>query len=124
MNKLIKTIPSEKLSIEFLRSLNGLLGLTDRELSILSTFLTIHLESVKSKKPKKAIDCTENRKTVMEKENITKDNLCRYIQTFKSNKLMTIDQDGLLVINKALIPIVIGNKTIQITMLLKLKEND
>jgi hypothetical protein len=124
MNKLIKTIPSEKLSIEFLRSLNGLLGLTDRELSILSTFLAIHLESVKLKKAKKSIDCTENRKIVMDRENITKDNLCRYIQTFKSNKLIVVDQDGMMTINKALIPIVIGNKTIQITMLLKLKDND
>lgn len=39
MNKLVKVISKTDLYKEFLRSLNGILDLTDRELELLETFI-------------------------------------------------------------------------------------
>lgn len=123
MNKFVKTIPYSKLGYEFLRSLNGLLELTDRELELLSIFLNIHLDSIKSRKPRTAIDSTANRKYIMKVTTITKDNLCRYIKMFREKQIFT-REGGVLSMSRALVPIVIGNKTVQITMILKLNEDD
>ena len=35
MNKLVKTVDKDKLTQEYLKTLNGILGLTDRELELL-----------------------------------------------------------------------------------------
>jgi hypothetical protein len=121
MNKFIKTIPRNKLGYEFLHSLNGLLELTDRELELLAVFLDINLD--RGKKPRQAIDSTEMRRLVMSATGITKDNLSRYIKMFK-NKQIFIIEDSLLSINKALVPIIIAGKVVQITMILKVKEDE
>jgi len=121
MNKFIKTISIDNVGYEFLKSLNGILELTNREIELLSAFLEIHVS--RHRKSKKAIDCTENRKLVMLALGITKDNLCRYIQKFVRKKIFVIE-NRLLTINRALIPQPIGNRTIQITMILKIKQNE
>jgi len=123
MNKFIKTISPDNLGYEFLRSLNGLLDLTDRELELLSIFLDLYLKNMKSRRGKAPIDSTENRRHVMRVTTVTKDNLCRYIKMFREKKIFVIE-DGMLVMSRALTPIVIGSKTVQITMILKLKENE
>ena len=123
MNKFIKTIPADKVGYEFLHSLNGLLGVTSRELELLSLFLDMHLLNVKTRKWRIAVDSTDNRKRLMAVTGITKDNLCRYIKSFKTKKIFVRD-DGILSFNKALIPIVIGGKTVQITMILKIKDDE
>ena len=123
MNKFIKTITPDRLSYEFLRSLNGLLDLTDRELELLSTFLDVHQRNLKSRKYRSAIDATENRKEIMFITGITKDNLSRYIKMFKDKKIFVKDS-GLTSFNRALIPVIIANKVVQITMILKLNENE
>lgn len=39
MNKLVKSVNKTDLYAEFLKSLNGILDLTDRELELLGTFI-------------------------------------------------------------------------------------
>lgn len=123
MNKFVKTVSYNKIGYEFLRSLNGLLDLTDRELELLSLFLDIHFNKPKSKKGNQAIDSAENRKTVMNLTGITKDNLCRYIKSFREKKIFVKDL-GILSMNKALVPVLIGNKVVQITMILKINNDN
>lgn len=119
MNKLVTDIPSSRLSYEFLHSLNGIIGLTERELQVFSILLDLYMSNPRSRE---AIDCTSNRKHLMLHANVTRDNLSRYIKVYKRKGLLTIDkQAGKLMINPAIVPVVIGGKSVQITMILKLK---
>ena len=47
MNKLVKTVSKTDLYKEFLKSLNGILDLTDRELELLATFIDIDINTPK-----------------------------------------------------------------------------
>jgi hypothetical protein len=122
MNKFIKTIPKEKVGYEFLHSLNGLLELTNKEIELLTEFLSIYVDKTKKDKGD-SIDSAENRKYIMSSLSITKDNLSKYIKMFKEKRIF-IKEGSYTTINKALIPIIIGNRVVQITMILKLKENE
>ena len=122
MNTLAKTINQSELSIEFLKSLNGLMNLSNRELELLSVFLDIQLE-IQKRKLKTNIDSTQNRKLVMMMTGITRDNLSRYIKKYKDRGLF-IRYDNVLAINKVLVPMTIGGRTVQIAMVLKIKSND
>lgn len=126
MNKFVKTISSDKLGYEFLRSLNGLLGLTNRQTEILSFFLSLYMDkSRRGKEKNDSIDCARNRKIVIDHAKVRKENLSRYIKSFKKKKLFIKDATtGKNVINEALIPILIANKTVQITMILKIKDDE
>ena len=123
MNTFVKTIQSDKLSKEFLKSLNGLMSLTDKELELFSMLLDIHFENVKAKSKNKSIDTAQIRKRIIQDARVTRDNLSRYMKSYREKGLI-IKENGISHINKILIPVIIGNKTVQITMILKLKEND
>ena len=45
MNKLVKSVSKADLNTEFLKSLNGILDLTDRELELLATFIAIDVNT-------------------------------------------------------------------------------
>ena len=122
MNTLAKSVTQSDLSIEFLKSLNGLMNLSNRELKLLSVFLDIQLE-INKKKLRLNIDSSQNRKLVIMMTGVTRDNLSRYIKKYKDKGLM-IRTDGILSINKVLVPFIIGGRTVQITMVLKIKNND
>jgi hypothetical protein len=104
--------------------MNGLLELTGREVYLLSLLFDLYLNPIKTKRSRQNIDCAENRKSVMLQTGVTKDNLSRYIKKYKAKGIFVKDQDNFYVINKALVPILIGGKTIQITMILKAKEDE
>jgi len=125
MNKFIKTVPLSSVNYEFLRSLNGLLGLTDREIDLLSIFLDLENRDSKAKGQRKSIDGTANRKEIMRITTITKDNLSRYIKRLKAKRIIVRDyKEDINVLNKAILPVIIGNKVVQITMILKVKEDE
>lgn len=125
MNKFIKTVPISSVNYEFLRSLNGLLGLTDREIDLLSIFLDLENRDSKAKGQRKSIDGTANRKEIMRITTITKDNLSRYIKRLKAKRIIVRDyKEDINVLNKAILPVIIGNKVVQITMILKVKEDE
>ena len=124
MNKFIKTVDRNSLTHEFLMTLNGLLKLTDREIDVMSILLDITIDK-RHKFNQLPIDNTKIRKYIVEVTGIGRDNLCRYLQRFKSKKLIikTDKREGYK-INSAIVPIIIGGKTVQTTLILKIKENE
>lgn len=122
MNKLVKDIPAKRLSYEFLHSLNGIIGLTERELQLLAAMLDLYLAEPKYRD---SIDSTDVRKKIIATTGVSKENLSRYIRLFKQKGLLAKSKShGNSTLNKAIIPIVIGGKTVQITMILKIKSNE
>lgn len=121
MNKLVKTVVNDDLNYEFLQALNGVLKLTDRELELTKEFIELDINYVKKQGVNKNIANRDNRKYLMSKMGITKDNLSRYIKKLREfGILVKGPAEDELRVNEALIPLVIGDR-VQITIILKLK---
>ena len=124
MNKLVKSVSDNELITEFLHALNGILKLTDRELELMATFIKMDIEYEKISNIAKNVANTKNRKWIIENLGITKDNLSRYIKSFKEKGILKAGPaEDELTVNKALIPIVIGDR-VQITIILKIKDEN
>lgn len=124
MNKLVKGVSKTDLYNEFLRSLNGILKLTDRELELLSTFIQIDINTPKLPNISKNVISTENRKYIRKTLGITPDNLSRYITKFKNSSILVKGKiEDEVMVNKALIPEVIGDR-VQITIILRLNKDE
>lgn len=124
MNKLVKSVSDNELITEFLHALNGILKLTDRELELMATFIKMDIEYEKTPDIAKNVANTKNRKWIIENLGITKDNLSRYIKSFKEKGILKVGPaEDELTVNKALIPIVIGDR-VQITVILKIKDEN
>lgn len=124
MNKLVKSVSDNELITEFLHALNGILKLTDRELELMTTFIKMDIEYEKIPDIAKNVANTKNRKWIIENLGITKDNLSRYIKSFKEKGILKAGPaEDELTVNKALIPIVIGDR-VQITVILKIKDEN
>lgn len=124
MNKLVKSVSDNELITEFLHALNGILKLTDRELELMATFIKMDIEYERIPDIAKNVANTKNRKWIIENLGITKDNLSRYIKSFKEKGILKAGPaEDELTVNKALIPIVIGDR-VQITVILKIKDEN
>ncbi|QOR56923.1 transcriptional regulator [uncultured phage cr60_1] len=124
MNKLVKAVPKTDLLKEFLKSLNGILNLTDRELELLTTFVELDVNTPKLPNIHKNVISTENRKYIKRTLGITPDNLSRYIAKFKALGILQRGKaEDEVFVNKALIPEIIGDR-VQITIILKLKKDE
>ena len=122
MNKLVKTVSSSNMYQEFLHVLNGILSLTDRELELFTMLVSLDINYEKDPEKGKNIVNTANRRLIMNELGITRDNLCRYISKFKSlGYIVKGKEDGEWIINRALIPIIINDR-VQITIILKVKD--
>lgn len=122
MNKLVKVVEKQDLYKEFLKSINGILQLTDRELDLLLILIDIYNNMPKLPDYSKNIISTENRKYIKTTTGITSDNLSRYLTRFKSKGILVkgkVDDEWLL--NPAVIPELIGDR-IQVTIILKTNE--
>lgn len=122
MNKLVKVVEKQDLYREFLKSINGILQLTDRELDLLLILIDIYNNMPKLPDYSKNVISTENRKYIKTTTGITSDNLSRYLTRFKSKGILVkgrVDDEWLL--NPAVIPEVIGDR-IQVTIILKTNE--
>ena len=64
MNKLVKTVPRQRLYKEFLMSLNGILGLTNRELELLTLLVDIDVNTPKSSTESKTVIRAAQRKYI------------------------------------------------------------
>lgn len=121
MNKLVKTVTNDSLIREFLQSLNGILGLTERELQLLTELIKIDLSYVPDGLSSKNVISTKNRKDIIAKLGVTKDNLSRYIRSFKEKGILKLGPaEDEVSVNTVLIPNVIGDR-VQITIVLKVK---
>lgn len=124
MNKLVKSVNKADLYAEFLKSLNGILDLTDRELELLGTFIQIDINTPKLPNISKNVISTENRKYIRKTLGITPDNLSRYITKFKNQGILVKGRiEDEVMVNKALIPEIIGDR-VQITIILKVNKED
>lgn len=124
MNKLVKTVSRTDLYREFLNSLNGILKLTDRELELLTTFIDIDVNTPKLPSVRKNVISTENRKYIKRTLGITPDNLSRYITKFKQQGILRVGKaDDEVMVSKALIPEIIGDR-VQITIILKVNKDE
>ncbi len=124
MNKLVKSVNKADLYAEFLKSLNGILDLTDRELELLGTFIQIDINTPKLPNISKNVISTENRKYIRKTLGITPDNLSRYITKFKNQGILVKGKiEDEVMVNKALIPEIIGDR-VQITIILKVNKED
>lgn len=120
MNKLVKVVTKKDLIKEFLVALNGILKLTDREIDVLS--IMVELTITYSNIPDIANDIvsTDNRKYIIHNTNVTKDNLSRYIKSFKEKGILFKDNmRNIWNVNTALIPEIINDR-IQITIVIKI----
>lgn len=124
MNKLVKSVSKADLNTEFLKSLNGILDLTDRELELLTTFIAIDINTPKLPNISKNVISTENRKYIRRVLGITPDNLSRYITKFKNQGILVKGKiEDEVVVNKALIPEIIGDR-VQITIILRVNKDE
>lgn len=124
MNKLVKSVSKADLNTEFLKSLNGILDLTDRELELLATFIAIDINTSKLPNISKNVISTENRKYIRKVLGITPDNLSRYITKFKNQGILVKGKiEDEVVVNKALIPEIIGDR-VQITIILRVNKDE
>ena len=124
MNKLVKPVSRTDLYREFLNSLNGILKLTDRELELLTTFIDIDVNTPKLPNVRKNVISTENRKYIKRTLGITPDNLSRYIAKFKQQGILRVGKaDDEVMVSKALIPEIIGDR-VQITIILKVNKDE
>ena len=124
MNKLVKGVSKTDLYNEFLKSLNGILDLTDRELQLLSTFIQLDINTPKLPNISKNVISTENRKYIRKTLGITPDKLSRYITKFKNQGILVKGRvEDEVMVNKALIPEVIGDR-VQITIVLRLNKDE
>ena len=124
MNKLVKSVDRDQLIPEFLHTMNGILGLTARELELMATLIRMDMEYVKEPNTNKNVANRYNRKWITEHLGINNDNLSRYIKSFKEKGILKAGPaEDELCVNKALIPMVIGDR-LQLTIILKIKPDD
>ena len=120
MNKLVKTVKKTDLYREFLRSLDGILQLTDREQDIMVLLIELDINTPKLPGYSKNVISTENRRYLKAATGITGDNLSRYIGRLRDKGLIVKGKaDDVWMVNPALIPEVIGDR-VQITIVLRL----
>lgn len=122
MNKFVKTIPSSKVYIEYLRAINGIVELTDREIQLLAYMMEIQAK-LTNKDIIKSIIATPIRKQIFKELGISKSNYINYLKTYKNKGLLIKVNDDSYFVNDKIFPIVIGDR-VQITIVLKLDETN
>lgn len=99
MNQLKQQINSKNLYSEYVKILNGVLQLSNREAEVFSFLLE---EDSVSKS--KNINTKDIRKRIIEKYNISEANLSRYLRVIKDKGLIVKDNFGKWVINDLIRP--------------------
>ena len=124
MNKFTKRVPKQKLYIEYVRSLNGLLHLTEKEILLVTELIKLDINYIKLKGIPKNIVNTQNRKYIQNAIGVSKDNLSRAIKKLKLKGLLIHDEErGEITVNPALVPNIINDR-VQITLIIKTGEYD
>ena len=123
MNKLGKSVSKTDLLREFLKSLNGVLAITNRELELLEEL--INLQTDKNLDYKYGVINKDTRKHITQKLGITPDNLSRYLKKFRRLGILVPSKQYVdeFVVNSALIPEIIGDR-VQITIILRINGNN
>lgn len=112
MNRFVKTVTPSEIYTEYLKSLNGLLRLTDRELEILAKIIELN-PKVSDDNEFENVVSLQVRRRIMYLTKVNKANLSKHITNFVNRKYLIRDNITKCVkINKALIPVITDGKII------------
>ena len=109
MNQYLKKVKDKNKYREFVKVLNGILQLSDREVEVLS--LLIKLDAEWPEDFHKNVLSTDSRKFVMSATKVNKNNLTKYINKFKSKGILDTTGYNTWGVNNLFIPILKDNKT-------------
>ena len=124
MNKFVKTnIDRNDLVEEYIKSINGILKLTRKELDLLVELIVLDIYYDESNGEPKNIANTKNRKHLMSQLKMTRDNLSTYIKRLRTKGLLVKEGPDKLYVRKELKPVVIGKNTVQVILILKTKND-
>lgn len=115
--KFVKSSSPNKIFLDYIKSINGILELTYREMEILAVLMREDFLMPLDMEPKNIAD-KFIRKRIIKENNITKENLSRFISKFKRKGILISDFDDLYV-NPRLMPRLINNQ-IEISTIINL----
>ena len=115
--KFVKSSSPSKIFLDYIKSINGILELTYREMEILAVLMREDFLMPLDMEPKNIAD-KFIRKRIIKENNITKENLSRFISKFKKKGILISDFDDLYV-NPRLMPRLINNQ-IEISTIINL----
>ena len=115
--KFVKSSSPSKIFLDYIKSINGILELTYREMEILAVLMREDFLMPLAMEPKNIAD-KFIRKRIIKENNITKENLSRFISKFKRKGILISDFDDLYV-NPRLMPRLINNQ-IEISTIINL----
>ncbi len=115
--KFVKSSSPSKIFLDYIKSINGILELTYREMEILAVLMREDFLMPLDMEPKNIAD-KFIRKRIIKENNITKENLSRFISKFKRKGILISDFDDLYV-NPRLMPRLINNQ-IEISTIINL----
>lgn len=121
MNKFVKTVKTSNIYVEFLKSLNGLLQLTPRELMVLAKIIEFNPTATNSSMYVNVVSLPVRRRLIKELR-VNKSNLSTHIGKFLKQRILYKDFDtGSIYLNRAIVPI-IDNNTVTIQMTINLND--
>jgi len=106
-----KRVKKESLYKEYVRVLNGLLQLSDREAEVFALLLQLDTEWKPVWKENKDILSTDMRKALMQKTLINKNNLTKYLTTLKEKGVLIMTYDGGWEVHPTFVPDIVGDLT-------------
>lgn len=121
MIKFVKSTTENKIFLDYIKSINGILELTHREMEVLSELFKQDYGMSDSIHPKNIAD-KNVRKRIMKDYNISKENLSRFISKFKRKGILISEFDDLYV-NPRLMPQMLDDQII-VDIIIKLKEKN
>ena len=119
--KFVKSSSPSKIFLDYIKSINGILELTYREMEILAVLMREDFLMPLDMEPKNIAD-KFIRKRIIKENNITKENLSRFISKFKRKGILISDFDDLYV-NPRLMPRLINNQ-IEISTIINLTSDN
>jgi len=103
--------------------MNGLLDLTPREIDILTTLIKIDLAWIpRNPSEIKNLLSTDNRRITMKENNMNKSNFAKIIGKLQSMGLLIASQEGGMIINELLKPILNKNNKVEVAFTLDLND--
>jgi hypothetical protein len=117
-------IKKKNLYREYLKTINGIVDLPQREIDVLSLLMKIDDEwKPRSSYDVKDIISTDNRKFLMRETRINKNNLTKYINILKRKGLIISTNDSGYEVYKEIMPKVVNNK-LGISFILELIDDE
>lgn len=120
MNKLVDYTTSDDYYTGYLKSINGVLKLSPREIDVLAEFMYIDA-NYKKKEKIKNIANRHCRRRITDKLQMSSENISRYVKTLtEKGMLIAGPAVDALRVNEHLMPKVVGDR-IQIMLIVKIK---